>query len=84
MTDAFEETESFRRADRRIVALKDRLSARGLCDCCVDRALLFHGAALLEESIGSDEAAALCQQIASALRKNRRSAPDLDVPPSRH
>jgi hypothetical protein len=80
MADDFE-TADFCHADREIACLRDKLKARGLCSCCIGRALLLHGASMLEQAIGAAEAAELCEEVISALRLHVRPAPDA-APPS--
>jgi hypothetical protein len=70
------ETKSFLHADRCIGQLLDALNKKGLCGCCVARALLYHGAFLYEGTMGSIEAAEELETMAAHLRGNNKPAPD--------
>jgi len=48
---------------------------RGVCDCCVARALAFHAATLAEDTVGSDAAIEIFEYIISELRENDTPAP---------
>jgi hypothetical protein len=78
--DNDDETPDFKTADRKTGNLLDRLADKGLCPCCVARALMFHAASLAEYSVGSAEAIEMFESIISAMRENNMPAPDPDEP----
>jgi hypothetical protein len=63
-------TEGFKIAYQKIENLLKRLSDRGVCSCCIARALAFHAATLAEAAVGSDEAAEMFEYIVEELREN--------------
>ena len=74
--DDFAETKDFLFADRRIHQLLGVLKGKGLCGCCVARALLYHGAGLHQTVMGSAETAETLESLATAMRKDPHPAPD--------
>src|SRR5215831_8885548 len=49
------ETTSFKIADRKLKALLERLKRQNVCGCCTARALLWHGAEMMEDTAGTEE-----------------------------
>jgi hypothetical protein len=70
------ETSSYRYAEQRIADLLDEFKAKGICKCCIARALLFVGAGLCEVSMGSAGAAGLFADLSDVARQHNRPAPE--------
>ena len=79
MTDDPTETKSFNYANRRISDLLSKLKAKGVCGCCTGRVLMYHAVALCEATMGSAEAASMCDAMSDELRKNNVLAPDYEA-----
>jgi len=62
------ETTSFKIADRKLKDLLERLRRRNVCECCTARALVYHGASLLEETAGTAEAIETLEELLGELR----------------
>ena len=75
-------TEGFRIAYQRIEFLLKRLNDRGICSCCIARALAFHAATLAEDAVGSDAAIEMFEYIIEEMRENDAPAPP--SPPELH
>jgi queuine/archaeosine tRNA-ribosyltransferase len=69
-------TKGFKIAHQKIESLLRRLSARGICPCCMARALAFHAATLAEEAVGSAAAIEMFEYIISEMREDNVPAPD--------
>jgi hypothetical protein len=77
-------TEGFRIAYQKIESLLKRLGNRGVCSCCIARALALHAATLAEAAVGSDEAAEMFEYIVEELRENDVAAPDPSLSTQTH
>jgi hypothetical protein len=69
------DTRSFDLATRRIDAMLGKIP-KGTCPCCIARALLWRGAALLEEDSGTAEAVGTIEEIAADIRERIEIPPD--------
>jgi hypothetical protein len=49
--------------------LLDRFAMRGLCPCCVSKALIYHTTDVAVAGLGSDAAASLLEALARTVRK---------------
>jgi hypothetical protein len=74
-------TPSFEYADARISAMLRKAEAKGLCQCCTAKALLFNSVALSLNAMGSVETVALLASVLARAREQNIPAPEQ---PSQH
>ena len=67
----------FDQLNSEIDKLLAKLERKGVCPCCAASTMMVRGAMLYRETVSSDEAADLCDEIAEQLRED---VADEDVP----
>jgi hypothetical protein len=78
--DDGDETPDLKIANQKIYNLVKRLVDKGVCPCCLARALAFHASSLAACTMGNEEAAELFEDIVADLREDTVPAPDSDSP----
>jgi len=69
-----DETSGFKIAYQEIESLLKRLDDKRVCPCCIARALSYHAASMVEDTLGGREAAEIFEDFARIMREN-------DIPP---
>ena len=77
MSKTTDDELAFKVINAEIDRLMKKLAAKGMCPCCVGQGLMYRGAFLHQEAVGTDETVALCLDIADLIEP-----PDDEMPES--